>query len=313
MQHYLQDDFRRYFNTTIAPELMRQERLRLRLLGFLQLSVVFIFMLFMLGFYLGIWALTLVLVILNFFFISYLLWRIEDFRQNFKPRVVRLILDYIDDGLNFDPQYPLRYEAKGYLSKELFLASRIFDTPADEYYGEDKIEGKVGEMVFELSELRVGEISALRNQLKSVFRGVFLHAKFNEPTSGIIICWPRHRLQYLTKSIRAFTFQKGKDKDTEISNDAFRQIFMTFSTDKTPVHHILTEPIQAALAAFVASTGRTLYVSIINEHIYIGMSSEKDMLEPYILRNNNSFQRVKEFFDDILTLLLLVEIFDRNR
>ncbi len=313
MQHYLQDDFRRYFNVTIAPELMRQEHLRMRLMGFLLLSVIFIFMLLLLGFYLGIWALTLGLSIPIGFFISYLLWRIEDFRRNFKPRVVNLILDYIDNGLNFDPTYPLRYSANGYLSKELFMASRIFDTPAQEYYGEDKIEGKVGEMVFEMSELRVGEISALRNQIKPVFSGVFLHAKFNEPTSGIIICWPRHRLQYLTKSIRAFTFQKGKDKDKEIMSDAFRKIFMTFSTDKTPLHHILTEPIQAALAEFVSRTGKTLYLSIINEHIYIGMSSQKDMLEPYIFRNNNSFQRVKEFFDDILTLLLLIEIFDRNR
>ncbi len=306
-------EFRLFYNQTIAPELLRLERERMRLVSLLAVSVFILGVVFAFEFYLNILALTLILSIPTGIFVVYLITRIDEFRRKFKPKVVRLILDFIDDGLNFDPENPLQYDYKGFISRETFFASRLFDTPAQEFTGEDRIEGKVGEMFFELSELRVGEISVLRSHVNAVFNGVFLHSVFNEPTSGELIVWPRRRLQFLTRSIRAFTFKGGKNKDKEILHEPFREMFMTYAKEDTPVHHILTQPMQEALANFVHDTGKELYFSILDNDIYIGLWNEKDLLEPYILRSNLSFERVREFFDDIHSLLYLVEVFDQMR
>lgn len=307
------EEFRLFYNNTIQPELTRLERMRLQLVGLLAISVLLMSAVLAMEFYLNLLFVTLMLAVPLGLYIVYLFARIDEFRRAFKPRVVRLILDFIDDGLNFDQQNPLKYDYKGFLPKERFLASRIFDTKAQEYRGEDKIEGKVGEMFFELCELRVGEMSVLRSRINKVFSGVFVHSLFNEPTDGEIIVWPRSRLQFLTQSIRAFTFKGGKNKDSEILNEEFRGIFMTYATEDTHVAGTLTPPMQQALVNYVKEHKKELYISFLGRDIYLGLSEDKDMLEPFILQSNLSFDRVREFFEDIHNMLYLVEVFDQSR
>lgn len=306
------EEFRLYYNQTIQPELLRMERERLRMVAFMAASLALIAGVIVLELYIDVMVLTLMLSIPLGIYVFFLWRRMEDFRNRFKPRIVRLILDFIDDGLNFDPSNPLIYSPEGYIDKERFTASRLFDTPAHEYKGEDKIEGKVGEMFFQLSELRVGEISILRNRLNAVFNGVFLHAVFNEPTIGAIAVWPRSRQQFLTNSVRSFTFEGGMSKDDEILNPDFKRIFMTYATEDTPVAHILSPPMQTALVEFTKTHHKDLYISFLNRDIHVGLWEDKDLLEPYILRSNLSFDRIREFFEDIHSLLHLVEVFDQT-
>lgn len=305
--------FRLFYNNTIQPELIRLERMRLQLISLMVFSALLLTGVIALEFYLNLLFVTLLLAVPLSLFIAYLFARIDQFRRTFKPRVVRLILDFIDDGLNFDIKNPLRYDYKGFIPKERFRASRIFDTPAQAYKGEDKIDGKVGEMFFELCELRVGEMSILRRNINTVFSGVFMHSIFNEPTRGEIIVWPRNRLQFLTKSIRAFTFKGGKNKDSEILHDEFRRIFITYSDEETHVAGTLTYSMQQALVNFVKEHKKELYISFLGKDIFVALSEDKDLLEPFILRSNLSFDRVREFFDDIHNLLHLVEVFDQAR
>jgi hypothetical protein len=306
------DQFRLFYNHTIQPELMRLERVRLRLVVFAALSVLFMAAMFAMSFYLNILAVTLILSFPAGVAFVYLVYKLDEFRRNFKPRVVRLILDFIDDGPNFDDNNPLMYHAARFIPKEGFFASRIFDTPAHVYKGEDLVEGKVGEMYFELCELRVGEISVVLNRINSVFHGVFLHAIFNEPTIGDIMVWPRSRLQFLTNSIRAFTFEGGKNKDDEILNEGFRQTFMTYATEDTHVAGILSPPMQEALLEYTIATKKDIFIAFHNKDIYLALSEEKDLLEPFLFKSNLSFDRIREFFEDIHSLLHLVEVFDQT-
>lgn len=306
------EEFRLYYNQTIQPELLRMERERLRMVTFMAASLALMAGVIILELYIDVLVLTLMLSIPLGIYVVFLWRRMEEFRNRFKPRIVRLILDFIDDGLNFDPSNPLIYTPDGFISKERFVASRLFDTPAHEYKGEDKIEGKVGEMFFQLSELRVGEISILRNRLDAVFSGVFLHAVFNEPTIGAIVVWPRSRQQFLTNAVRAFTFEGGLSKDDEILNTEFRSIFMTYATEDTPVAHILSPPMQEALVEFTKTHRKDLYISFLNRDIHLGLWEDKDLLEPYVLRSNLSFDKIREFFEDIHSLLHLVEVFDQT-
>lgn len=306
------DEFRLFYNHTIQPELMRLERKRLRLVVFAALCVLFMAGMFTMSFYLNILIVTLILSAPVAFTFVYLVYRLDAFRRSFKPRVVRLILDFIDDGPNFDDNNPLVYNAGGFISKERFLGSRLFDTPAHEYKGEDLVEGKVGEMYFELCELRVGEISVVLNRINSVFHGVFLHSVFNEPTIGDIMVWPRSRVQFLTNSIRSFTFEGGKNKDDEILNEGFRQTFMTYATEDTHVAGILSPPMQEALLEYTLTTKKDIFIAFHNKDIYLALSEEKDLLEPYLFKSNLNFDRIREFFEDIHSLLHLVEVFDQT-
>ncbi len=303
------EEFRIYYNQTIHPELIRMERRRRRLLRLLLFSALIVIGLIIFEIYLNLLLVTLLLFIPLAVYMFYLVYRIREFVQTFKPNVMNLVLDFIDDGPN---RGTLSYQAEGKLSKEQFLDSRIFVSPAPYYQGEDYIAGRVGEMDFELCELDVREVSPVVNRLNFVFKGVFLYAIFPEETEGEIIVWPREYQQYHTRAIREFTWAGAVNVDHEILNERFRQKFLTYATEETHVISILTAPMQEAIVQYMEQTGKEIYVSFLDQEIYIAVTEPKDILEPHILRSNLSFELVREFFEDVSLLLHIVEQFDQT-
>jgi len=304
------DIFRRYYNTHIFPELQRTERLRKRLLILMGISAAVIFLILTISSYLGVVLLSLFLIMPITFYVFYLGYRVQKFRQEFKPRIVGLILDYMNDQLNFSN---LSYSPKSMIPKLLFQQSGIFKTNADYYKGEDFIKGMVGEMPFALSELDVRELSPMTNKLADIFEGVFLHAIFaEENTEGSIIIWPRRRKQYLTRSIKEYTFRGGYNQDFEINNPFFQEHFIVYAVEGTHVEGILSEPMQEALVSYIELTGKDIYISFIDRHIFAAISEERDLLEPSIFSSNIHFELIKEFYFDIMMILKIIEDFDQT-
>jgi len=301
--------FRVYYNHTIYPELRRMERLRRRLLGLLLAAAFILLGVLIFELLLNIWVVTLILIIPTTLFVFYLGYRIRKFVLTFKPHVMQLILEFMEGLPNISA---LSYDARGGIGKSEFLESQLFITPAPVYEQEDFIEGKVGEMDFRLCELNVRELSKVRNRTNYVFKGVFMHATFVEETNGRILVWPREFKQYLSSTIRNFTFQGGINVDHEIMNDEFRELFMTYALPDTHVVGILSEPMQEAVVHYHELTGKEIYMSFLDEEIYVAITEPKDILEPYILRSNTSFELVREFFEDINLLLRIVEDFDQT-
>lgn len=303
------DEFRIYYNHTIHPELLRMERQRLNLLKLLLFSSVLLSAILIVELYLNILVLTLFLMIPIGVYIAYLMYRIRKFTLTFKPNIVNLILDFIDDSLNYGT---LTYDSKKKIDKKRFLASRLFVTKAPVYQGEDFISGKIGELDFELCELKVQEFSSVRSKLNSVFQGIFMHATFVEPMSGTVVVWPRHRRQYLIRTLKALTWQDGTNVDHEILTEGFDDVFMTYATYETHVAGMIPEPMQESILQYTEETGKDIYFSIIDSDIYIGIAEPKDILEPFIFQSNLSFDLVKEFFEDIQIVLSIVEEFDKT-
>lgn len=306
------EEFRKYYNHTIHPELMRMERRRLRLLRLLLFSTLLLFGLLLFELYLNLLALTLLLSIPVGLYMTYLFYQVQQFRLTFKPNVMNLILDFIDDGLNFDPATPLRYDAQKGMAKERFLESGIFATDAPVYHGEDYIAGKIGSMYFEMSELFVKDFSEVRPGLQHVFQGVFMHATFPEKAEGRIIVWPRRLRNQHFRAIHNFTWLDGDNADHEIMNDEFREAFITYADSETHVIATLSEPMQDALVEYRNASGKEIYLSFNDQDIYAAVTEDKDMLEPHLFRSNLSFELVREFFEDIHLLLRIAEDFDQT-
>lgn len=303
------EEFRKYYNHTIHPELLRMERNRIRLLRLMLFSAVLFAGLIFIQFYINIPVVAFMMMIPMGFYIAYLGYRISKFIQDFKPRIMDLILDFIDDGLNFGT---LQYDQKKFIPKEDFLQSNIFVTSAHYYRGEDHISGKIGEMDFELCELNVREISPVSNRLEYVFTGIFLHATFNEETEGAMVLWPRKLRQFHTRAIKEFTWDGGVNVDHEILNPEFREHFTVYASEDTHVAGILSEPMQEAIIRYIQQTGKEIYLSFIDQEIFAAISEPKDILEPYLLRSNLSFELVHEFFEDIHLVLSIISDFDQN-
>lgn len=306
------EDFRKFYNHTIHPELMRMERQRIRLLRLFLFSSIILAGIIVLEIYLGELALTLALTFPILLYLFYIVYRIQRFRNTFKPNIINLILDFIDDGMNYDVNYPLKYDPKRFIGKQRFLASRIFVTPAESYRGEDYITGKVGNLTFELCELFVSATSPVRPGLQEVFKGIFMHAVFPEAAKGRIVVWPRRHRTSNFRAIREFAWINGEEVSDEIANEAFREAFLTYATKDTHVIGILSEPMQEAIVNYRETTGKEIYMSFIDRDIYAAVTEPKDLLEPYLFRSNLSFELIREFFRDIHLVLEIAEEFDRT-
>ncbi|MDB4443013.1 DUF3137 domain-containing protein [Saprospiraceae bacterium] len=332
------DEFRLFYNHTIQPELVRMERVRKRLLFLLTISavVLVVFVIVLLFFQAAMLSFFLVLPL--GFYLSYLLYRIQQFRLKFKPNVLNLILDFMDNGVNYGT---LNYDSKRKVEKRRFIASQIFKTSAPQYSGEDYISGKIGELDFELSELNVREYSKVRSRLNYVFRGIFLYATMNQKKVGgfletemlgEVLILPKKFKPYLSKTIRSFNLKGGVmvdeetlqminhyDKQTIIGRNGInREIlakemvehFLVYATEGTEIAKKLSSAMQHTILSFREKTENELYVSFIKNEIYIAITEPNDILEPYVFRSNVSFELIYEFYEDIDLLINMLKDFD---
>jgi hypothetical protein len=309
MQHL--QDLRLFYNHTIHPELSRMERRRHHLLSVIAFAFFSILAIIFLQFSLNIWVLTLVLIIPIMLYLTYVFNEWETFRNTFKPRVVSLLLDFIDNDVTYN--VPLKYVEKGAIPPSVFEASRLFNTSAPDYFGEDYITGEMGELDIEMSELAVKEVSSVRNRLDDVFRGVFLHARFRRDVqlrTGEILVLPRTERQYLMKTIKAFTAKGGRQIDGAIKD--FNEKFIVYANQDANLKGFLSDDMQAKILAYRRREHNEVYMSFIGNDIYIAVKQEKDLLEPALWQSNISFELIREFYEDLTLMLSIILDVDAN-
>lgn len=294
-------DFRLYYNHTIHPELMRLERKRVRLLWLLFISIFLFIGIVILELYINVFLITMFLMIPIATYIAFLIYQIRQFIIQFKPRIINLILEFIEVK-------DFEYHPKKSFPKKYFLGSKIFASSAPSYKGEDYIKGRLRDVEFEMGELYVKEFSKVRSRLNYVFRGIMLKARFEHRLKGRIYILPEEFQQYLTRSIKHFTREGAHP--IELGLDEFEEVFMVYASPKAPVQQLLSPEVQQMLLDCRREVGKEIYISCIDSDIYIAVTEDKDILEPYIFQSNVSFELVREFYEDLLLLLSIIEDFD---
>jgi Protein of unknown function (DUF3137) len=311
MQAY--HDFRLFYNQNIHPELLHLERRRRRLLRLMLVSGLLILGAVLLQLYIRVFLITLLLLIPIAIWTAYLVFRIQVYYQEFKPRIIMLILDFIDNDVNYHFERD-QYKPKDAISKTEFLASKIFTT-ADDYSGEDLMKGKVREMPFQLCELKVREFSPARDRLDYVFRGTFLIGDYQrwDMRGGVLVLPDAYR-KYLSRSERAFHLLGGRRVREKILPE-FEVFFDTYATKDVRVDETLSIDMQKSILRFRERFQQTnrqkeIYLSVIDDKIYIALTQDKDRFEPSLLSNTVSFEIAREFYEDIMLLLNIVKEVD---
>ncbi|MEO0044319.1 MAG: hypothetical protein RL329_3767 [Bacteroidota bacterium] len=307
MLPYLPDDLRQYYNHTIHPELMRMERKRHQLLLLLAVSFLLILGIIFLQLYIGIFVITLILMIPVVLYITFLYYELEKFKHVFKPKIINLVLDFIDNDVSYST---LEYKENASIAPKVFFESKLFAARGVDYVGEDYITGKIGELEFELSELMVKKMSPVLNRLDNVFRGVFLHAKSHISITGQMIILPRHLKQYYLDALKDFNLKSNARPYEMIKNVRFRESFMVYCTPDANVKRFLSEDMQKLLLKYRDTTGKDMHVSFIDANIYIAVAQQKDILEPVLWQSNVSFDLIQEFHSDLIMLMKIVRDFD---
>jgi hypothetical protein len=289
---------------------MRMELHRKKMLVQLFVSTIFAILVISITLWLRAFPLTILLSLLIAWWIAWIFSQLERFRRDFKPNIIRLILDFVDNDVNFGT---LQYVQNKSIGKKEFVKSKLFNSATPEFSGEDYIHGKVGEMDFEMSELSVKNFSNIRNRLDDVFVGVFLHATYKQQMEGDLIIFPRKRKPEMTRTIKSFTRQKGwevlEGKNPAFSNrfiGGFSEAFVAYATREARPELIMSEEMQKVFLDYQNETGKELYVSFVGRDIYIALSQTGDLFEPVLWRSNVSFDLILEYYTDLKLLTNIV-------
>ncbi|MFM2269235.1 MAG: hypothetical protein RL757_2676 [Bacteroidota bacterium] len=324
--------FRIFYNTTIHPALMRLESERKQLWRWIFIAAIVAILLFI--------VFTVVAVPMLWYFyglglVGFFVWwsgKVTAFKLHFKPNIVNLVIDYIDNASNIGT---LEYKVNASISKKTFQQSRLFNSAMPEFVGEDYITGTIGELAFEMSELSVMNFSDVRLRLDTVFSGVFLHATFRHDRNadliinkkdivrrelpGDIIIFPRVRKPQMTPTIKAFTRELGwevvEGKNAAFSGKfvkGFKELFCVYAMRHARPENFLTDEMQKALVAYHEKTQKEMHLSLRGQDVFIAVEQQKDLLEPTIWRSNTSFELIREFYNDIQLLLEIVLDVDAN-
>jgi hypothetical protein len=293
--------FRQYYNQHLHADLVNFDRRRRRLV---------LLILFSLGFGIGltIYVLVLGIVALIFFLIIpwFSIWwlirqQVKHFKEDYKPMVVQSILRFID------PRY--RYYHKEYISLDTFVRSGIFPFVPKFYHGEDYITGKIGEVFFEMCELKVSHVMGFKQKLEHIFGGVFFHANFNTPFKGRIVILPREGWQTFVATMKDFSRYGGYEVKG-IGSEAFQEDFIVYTDQDVVYKQVLNEHLIATIYNYYSKSKKKVYVSFVNSHFFFGIEEPRQVLEAHIFSANIDFKLLRSFYEELVLFTRLVTDFD---
>jgi hypothetical protein len=204
----------------------------------------------------------------------------------------------------------LNYRFDSKIPKETFEESGIFNIEPALYEGEDYISGYIGTATFEMSELNVMRLSPVRALFENVFRGIFFKANFYYDTPGLVVFIPKEERQELSETIRGITSKGGKK--IHAPSPEFDDLFVAYASEDVNIDSLLSQEAFKAIMDYKKKQDKKVYVSFANGYVYIAVTETKDILEPKILKSNANYKFIREFFEDILLIIAIVEDFDLN-
>lgn len=294
-------EFRRYYNNHLHADLQAFDRQRWALIISIGLAILLALGLVLAVLAFELFPIIFLLILPYWFTYNFFLRWIERFKARFKPLVVQSILQFIDPRL--------RYYHKDFIPKDSFNRAHIFPFNPHIYSGEDYIMGKIGEVYFEMCELKVMHTSDVTDRLESWLNGVFFHTKFNFRAEGQMVIIPRVQAQKFIRTFKRLTRYGGYElKDT--GNPRFDEDFLVYIDRKMKYEDILTPELLNTLNSYHERSGQEIYASFMGSHFYLAVAEPYELLDAHLFSTNVDFELISAYYEELFVFTQLVEDFD---
>ncbi len=303
-------EFEEFFNKSLKTDLENLDKRRKRIVNRFLITLFAIFIpslavFILVELFAGI-AVSAVIAILLFFF-----WvRDKLFLNDFKQQVINRIVYFISPDLTYDP--------KGHISISEFVTSRLFMTSVDRHRGDDLVYGKIDKTEFRFSEFKAEYKSVstdskgrARTKWHTIFKGLFFIADFNKDFSGSTVVLPN-------SFGKGFGFMKKiaginrREKLVTLEDIEFAKQFNAYSDDQVKARYILSTSLMSRIKEFKNKHRNNIYISFVDSKMYLGISHKKDLFEPVYLKSLTRFDVVRDYFDDLVLAVGIVEDMNLN-
>lgn len=233
----------------------------------------------------------------------------EDFVKKYKNEIIRVIIKNINEDMN--------YSINGFVPKNEFIESRLFERMPEKYIGEDFVYGKIDKTNIKFSEIRSSSYVETKNgkSERVIFNGIFFLADFNKEINSFVVVKP-DLAEKLFGDIGT-SFQKLNtlgtvEKLIKMENSEFEKLFAVYGPNEIEARYILTPKLMEEIVNFRKKMNKNIHISFINSKIYIAINIEEDLFGPKIFSSIVKLEDVEKYFDILSGLIGIVEAFDLN-
>jgi hypothetical protein len=305
------EEFRRFCDTQLAPELRRLENKRkavIRNIGAAALVILtplLIISAAMLprsgppAFFLVIIGIIILAGATYFLSRSYVL--------EFKPAIIGRIVKFACPDLKYRPA--------DFIPQSLFEASNIFTTQPNRYKGDDRVSGKVGDTAIDFSEIKAQRESGSGKDKRTytIFHGLFFVAEFNKHFVGQTLVLPdtaQMLFGHVGQMMQSWNITRGNL--IKLEDPEFERLFVVYGTDQVGARYILSTSLMARIVEFRKKTDKDIYISFLYSKIAIAIPYDRQLFEPKLFTTLLDYDVICEYFNDLQLAIGIVEDLNLN-
>ena len=140
-----------------------------------------------------------------------------------------------------------------------------------------------------------------------VFKGLFFTANFNKYSKAVTIIRPK----LLKTNLNSLYY--GKKQLIKLEDPEFNSLFTVYSEDQVQARYILSTSLMEKLVQFRKKANKNIYVSFVDDTIYIAIEYPEGIFEPNLFKSMLKFAPLREYFEATQLMLGIVEDFKLDR
>ncbi len=236
----------------------------------------------------------------------------KDFKLNFKNTIIRQIIEFVDPELSYKPM--------GKISRSEFKSSTLFKNRIDRYKGEDLVDGKIDKTAIRFSEIHAEYKTTStdskgnkKTQWHTIFKGLFFIADFNKHFSGRTVVLPDSAEKFLGRLGKKLQeWNVSRDDLVKMEDIEFEKEFVVYGTDQVEARYILSTALMQRILEFKRKMKVPVHIGFVNSNLYMAISIKKNMFEPRIFSTILDFRMVKDYLEDVILAVGIVEDMNLN-
>ncbi|MBO9732251.1 MAG: DUF3137 domain-containing protein [Chitinophaga sp.] len=234
-----------------------------------------------------------------------------DFQHDFKNRIVKPIISFINPAYTYQPL--------NYASYEEFTEHGLFARKDYHISGNDQIYGKAGDMNFQFCDLLVTHMPLITVGSQgpdTVFCGSYFIGQFPRYFSTPVYVISRNStMESLfsgTATDNGFIQTWDLGKKVLPADAAFNKLFMVYAPDVNEAQQLLTPVLMEKITQLQERSSAKLFLSFYNNRVYAGIGHGMDYFETTLHQSLQDRQLLKNFYLDFVSLLQLAEDLKSN-
>jgi hypothetical protein len=218
------------------------------------------------------------------------------YRQNFKHAIIRPIVSFIDEELNYDPDKKASLDA--FHTSQLF--KHKYGERVEGWAGEDYVEGTFSQTPMTFSEVKALDVrgSGDSTYYVTIFRGLFFEFNFNFKFEGVTLVVPYYKPNIVgLGKLWAFGNKKTRAQ-IPLDDPELAQNFTIYSDNPTMARQVITTDFLRRLLIFRRRIKKPVFLSFVDGKLYLAIRFfNKDLFEVPLSHSVLNFGLIETFFE----------------